>query len=574
MCIGPRHGYGWCRGPKVLFIEATPSWEIKVLGEDRDFATVAIRDDECWRIGHCLDIDVAITLMGVASEDPKDWDEMVGCWPRYRTPAVCRKLGSLPIRPVDPAVALEGVRATEKWVVIDLAQKRILTGPGFEELGRDVTLAMVVDGDGNQHCPMGIHLPPWWELHEQVDPCVIELPRQKAIERPRVDRELLYGEPLLADIARRVLDVVMSDRWAQRDQDDPQSRYSFTIEVHRDWLMTPREDLEGGIPREMLHGAIDWMDRLVWSQRLRYEDGGEFCAIPDDFGDHETAPMGREEMVVYFELCRALIEAAWLWCETGDVQAKLKEGQDCNDELISFLSEFKAGWLDSPMQGGAAPRFIIECSRRRVPRGAAVPIIGMSEREPEVEMLDPDCPICQMMAEGEFGAAFAGLDGHQLDIDGEFAFSMCETRAEWEEQQREIEEMTAEVEREMTQAGESREFALDELEPTWSGQVSDEPIPGDVDGILQMAFLLAEIVSLLEQRDATRAEIDKINARFADFRNCSPGKVRETGRRLADHLESLTDPYPDLIPRVADFCSRIDERISVTRSGDDMDIPF
>jgi hypothetical protein len=198
----------------------------------------------------------------------------------------------------------------------------------------------------------------------------------------------------------------------------------------------------------------------------------------------------------------------------------------------------------------------------------------MTERQPGMEPVDDDCPICQMMGEGGFGVAFTGLDGHHLELDEEFAFSLCETREEWEEQQREYEEMSAKFERERKEREAAADGEPDDLGPTWASQVSDEPIPGDTDGHLELAFMLAEIVSTLESENAPREDIRAINVRFAEFRNCHPDQLAEAGRRLGDQLESLTDAYPDIISRVADFCSRVDERILSARMEDDPDVPF
>ena len=66
---------------------------------EHDSVTVVIRDDEVCRRGDVLDTDTAMTLIAVASEDPSCWEEMIGYWPRYRTPwsasslTVCRSRG-------------------------------------------------------------------------------------------------------------------------------------------------------------------------------------------------------------------------------------------------------------------------------------------------------------------------------------------------------------------------------------------------------------------------------------------------------------------------------------------------
>lgn len=542
--------------------------------ENHDLVTVVFRDDEVCRLGAALDTDTAMTLLAVASEDPGSWEDVIGYWPRYRTPAVCEFIDSLPLAAVDLYTARVAIDETDAWVLIDLDQKRIVTGRAFQPVGRDEAFAMVVDDDGRQHCPLSVHLPPWWELHEQVDADVIGQPRQSPIYRPEVNRDVLFGEALLADLAARVLAIVRSERWTPRDGDDKRSYYPLTIEVHRDWLMTPRDDLGGLMPRQMLHGAHEWIDRLVWAQRLRFDDGGEIVAAPEDVVGYETAPMGSEEMVIYFDLCRELIGAAWSWCESDETKRRLAAGEDCRLALAEFLRGVKADWLASPFEGGSLPSFIIACSRRRVPRGAGVPIGGMSERQTEEHVIDCDCPICEMMADGMFGVGFAHLDGHHLDLDDEFAFSMHETREAWEQQQREFAEMSAAIERDRAEREAAGKTEPDEFASVWSSHVSDDPIPGDAGGNLKLAFLLAEIVSVLESLNAPRTDIRELNANFTDFRTCGAAELAESGRRLGDHLDSLAERYPDLISRVADFCSRIDERIRSPVIEDDLELPF
>ncbi len=76
------------------------------------------------------------------------------------------------------------------------------------------------------------------------------------------------------------------------------------MEIHRDWLMTARDDLDGRRPRDLLHGAHRWSDSIVWGQRMRFEDGSPIVAAPDDVVGYVDAPMGSQEMYLYFDLCR------------------------------------------------------------------------------------------------------------------------------------------------------------------------------------------------------------------------------------------------------------------------------
>ena len=104
--------------------------------------------------------------------------------------------------------------------------------------------------------------------------------------------------------------------------------------------------------------------------------------------------------------------------------------------------------------------------------------------------------------------------------------------------------------------------------------MSDEPLPGDTGGHLKLAFLLAEIVSVLQSRNAPRDDIRQLNAHFTDFRTCCAAELAASGRRLGDHLDSLAERYPDLVSRVADFRSRIDERVRSPVIEDDEGFPF
>ena len=546
-------------------------------------AVLVIRDGADHWLATQLDSDTAITLIAVASEDPNCWDEVVGYWPRYRTPVVCEFAESLPLTSVDHETATSAIGETDAWAVIDLDQKRIVTGPEFHPVGRDEAFAMVVDEDGRQHCPLSIHLPPWWELHEHTDVKVIDQPRRSPMNRPVVNREVLSGEPLLIDVADRVMNIAGSDRWPTACNEDADNNgrafYPLTLEVHREWLMTPRDDLGGLMPRQMLHGGHEWNSRLVWAQRLRFEDSGQedsgqIVAAPNDVAGYETAPMGHEEMVMYFDLCRELIGAAWEWCDTDEARRCLEDGDDGRSALLDFLREAKSAWLSGPFEGGSPPCFIIECSRRRVPRGANVSIVGMSDREPVEQLPGGDCPICDMMADGMFGTAFTGIDGHHLDLDDEFAFSMHETREEWEKQQREFEEMSAEMDRKRAEREAAGEAEPDEFASAWSGQMTDAPIPGDNSGNLKLAFLLAEVVSVLESADAPRDDIRQLNNLFADFRKSETEDAAETGRQLGEHLDSLAGQFPQLVPRVADFHSRIDEQIRSGETAGDLEFPF
>ncbi|MDB2687159.1 hypothetical protein N9Y42_08085 [Mariniblastus sp.] len=591
---------------------------------------VVIMDRESCRLG-LLDEDVAMTLIAVASEDPADWSEMLAYWPRYTSRVVPEYLSSVPLEVVSKECLPESIGESQHWVVIDLEQKRFLSGKAFDPIGRDACFAMHTDEHGDQHDPLSIHLPPWWELREQVEFSAINSPRQSPSKVPRVDREFLFGEPLIEAIADQVLEIKSNGRFAEAVKNEAEAHnpfYSLTIEVHRDWLMTPHEDLDGLYPRQMLHGGIDWIDSLAWGQRLRFEQGrggAQIVAAPKDCHGYNHAPMGREEMAIYFDLCRELIDASWFWCQSDNATLKqrnekqrteslagpliiaqtlpteeprlaVSDSASEREDLIGFLNDVKLDWLTSPFEGGSVPAFILECSRRRVPRGGGVEIVGMDQRQKEQHIIDCDCPICIMMAEGKMGVGFCSIDGHHLDLDDEFAFSIHETREAWEAQQQEYAEMSAKWDAERAERerqADAGEIEKDDFASAWSGVISEAPLPGDAGGKMKLAFLLSEIVTEIQQANTLQetspstptttdpdssASITQLNANFTSFRNSSPDELPANAQKLNATLEKIAGAYSDLIPRIADFQSRIFETArrpeSTGESWGDEEIPF
>ena len=522
---------------------------------------VIIDIDECL-VSTGVDLDTATTLIALISEDPGCWDEATACWARYSSPAVCEFASSLPFSIVDLESAIDSVRKMDEWLVVDFRSKRILTGREFMTIGRDEAFAMVVDELGDQHSPVSVHLPPWWEFHEQVDANAIVELRQSPVDKPYVNRDVLFGEPFLMYLADRILSIVRSNAWSTSDAHlCEQTRYPFTLDVHREWLMTPRDDLGGRMPRQLLHGAHSWIDRVVWGQSRRCEDGAPMVAAPNDFDGYETAPMGSEEMVIYFDLCRELIEAGWIWCSENGKHQVLQNRATCQSVLVQFLQEARDQWLDSPFEGGSPPRFIIECSRRRVPRGAGVPIKGMTGQQSEQHLQDCDCPICNMMSDGMFGIGFVGLDGHHLDLDDDFAFSMVATYEDWVEMRLDHEEFSASFARNETSYSSESEMQPDEFAPVWAGNKSEDPLPGDSSGYLKLAFLLSEVVSSLQANDAPHPLIKQLNECFSEYRRSDSTQAAANAKQLKAALQTLGDEHPNLISKVADFQSRIDEQL-------------
>lgn len=520
---------------------------------------VMMEPSRCW-IARNLDQDSVLTILGLISEDPANWEEAASVWDRYKTPAVCDHPSALALEESSRLDVMEDLSESGSWVVIDFETKRIFSGGDFEPVGRDASFSMAVDPTSRDKYPLSIHLPPWWELHEEVSLVAIGEPRKVPIQRPLVDRDILYGEVFLRDIALRALDVVAGKQWNvpnghQRDY------HEMTVQVHRDWLMTPRKELGGRMPRELLHGAIDWIDSVTQAQVSRYVEGEKLIAIPSDWPGYATAPMGSQEMCMYFDYCREILRSAWVWCMANDIRIATQDRNENLTGLVDTLRQSGETWMSSSFEDGPSPSFVIECDRRRVPIGDGVQIDGIDGVAKESHVNDCNCPICEMLADGSFGTSFSRIDGHHLELDEEFAFSMAETLDDWDGGDQEFDELCEGFE---IKTSVIRSMRIDEpMGSAWVGVTSDRPIPGDRRGHLKMAFMVAEIVSVLEKQSNRKQEIKSLNSAFTEYRKSKGPRVGIATKRLKRLLESLARRYPKLVSKSADLQSYLDESARV-----------
>jgi hypothetical protein len=588
--------------------------------------TVFVRDAETCRVCHGLKFETGLTLLAVMSEDPGNWDELASYWPRYRSPVVpdfldglFLDLGAESESRLEQAVESMGVRGD--WIYFDLTGKRIFAGREIDRLGgvcgwtisddeRDQPEQAAVAADDDQHerglsrekqeYYLAVHLPPWWELHESADASHVLAERVSPIEIPHAERTVLYGRPMLEDLAARMIRISTEGRLPccqQQPGDDRQDRndrndrqfasavYPLTVEVHREWLMTPRGDLKGRKPRDLLHGAHRWSDAVIEGQRQRHMKEGTFIACPNDVQGYDTAPMGREEMIIYFDLCRHLIETGWHWCCSRTGQDGWQQELNRMEILVDDLEAARDVWLQEPYEGGSPPQFIIDCSRRRVPRAVNAPIIGMDQREEEPPHIDCDCPICEMVHLGFLGVTFTGLDGHHLELDDEYAFSTEQYYEEWqnarcswdeadeeadEDDDDELEEaededvfsvrggMTDRVHKDAGKQANDRNSSSPMGRSVWSSNVASA-IPRDTSGHLNLAFRLAEIIGALESACAPGWIIRALNTEFRRYWQADASSRWIAKKQLFENLEAAAQRYPQLLGRVVDFQSLVDE---------------
>lgn len=314
--------------------------------------------------------------------------------------------------------------------------------------------------------------------------------RQRAAT-PLLDaRAILYGRPLLEFIARectrlnsnRVSSGVQSGRKMVTNSKPTMTRIATpgsvqTIEadnaeleselhnavsaLHARWLMTPRNDLRGQSPRDILFARRDSIDFDLDSRAMQWSLQGEGPpTLATESYAYRFGGFGTHEWVVYYDLMRHLIWSAVAphtvsTCRT-DEQAEWAQVPGFARELppndlgalILHLEQVKTSWLEAPEPeyDGRTPAIIIENERRRLP-------VAMRPRD---MVIDEDCPMCQMMADESalgLGVGFWHLDGSHMD-DG-FPFSPFATREEWEAEQRHWQEFHEKYFREL-EAGDQR----------------------------------------------------------------------------------------------------------------------
>jgi hypothetical protein len=525
--------------------------------ENQDITLAVLDSANAW-IAESLDENTVLTIIALISEDPTNWQEALSVWPRYRSSAVCESTSELPFEEIEPEAVLGSIQAAAAWVFIDFTRKRLSTGGQFEAIDRDAEFCLEQADDSDFTGNLTIHLPPWWDLVSDAAPVSLLEARPIPIARPIVDREILYGDAFLTFVAKRALEVFHSDDWTKCVEGNTQrDRYALTVASHKDWLMTPREDLGGRIPRQMLHGAIQWANEVTEGQQSRYEHGGPMIAAPDDWQGYSSAPMGSQEMCIYFDFCREIIGAGWEWLETKQGKDAANRGESAVTDLVAFLSAIKENWLSSPLEGGPSPNFVIECDRRRVPIGDGVQIEGIGAVATTSHQGDCDCPICALMADGMFGTSFSSIDGHHLELDDEFAFSMHESQEDWEDEQGSYQAYEATFK---AQESDRKEAAQDAgITPTWTTIRDPRPIPGDPLGHLKMAFMVAEIVSVLQDHGNRQNEIKDLNKAFAVYRRAKPPEAKKAKKKFKRILERLGQSHPALVSRSADLRSYLDE---------------
>ncbi len=322
-------------------------------------------------------------------------------------------------------------------------------------------------------------------------------------------------------------------------------------EIHARWLMTPRDDLRGQTPRDVLLAGRDHIDRDLWS---RCNQWSAFRACPPPLSRESAAfrfgPCGTHENVMYYEMVRDLIRTCWrsvVESAEGDGKTSASGGVSRDDE-IARLREVQQEWLETPDfddLGPHPPLKVIELERMRIP---------MVDSGDEA-MVDPDCPLCQMMAdESKFGPSFWHLDGCNMDQD--YPFTFCSTREEWETEYGDLGALDFDYDE--PDEIETEQETLDATErpatenSVWNcssmaGDVASRPLPV---ALFSIGAHVAEIGLSLRDSSDTRSYMESLNRHFGNLRSAlqdgGSSLVDPVVARFVEELHAVREVRPEL----------------------------
>jgi hypothetical protein len=556
---------------------ARPSDDVRSLDGN---AFVVILDEKTAKwISNCSEANL-FALIACAEADAKNWEDCEVIWQHCRTSEeAVSEINDLPWITLSLEEVIQSLRDTTRWIAVDLQHCKVVCGPRSPYLFRK--------GEGEKDVPQEsiyLNVAPWWVLQRDVAPNQILDCRTEPPTRILPDRTALWGEECLRFFASEIARIVREGKeWTTKTKKGIRvGKPELTVEIHRKWLMTPCPAFNGRTPRDELHIAKDWVSDLSTNQRYRMEHGLRPIPLPREFLGYQNAPMGPHEVILYFEACRTLLGSGWYWLTQNP---QYESAADLELRLKETMKEVLLTWWNTAQEDGLSPADIIQAERERMP------LLAPEDQHPE----SCDCPICDAIASGKFGPSFLYFDGHHLELEDDFAFSLSSTLEEWEsnggciggeilEMDMDMEDMDEEEEEDEEEDEYEQEYELEHEEELGDGEGADEldsawqhssfsmnPISGEAGKMLMMAFQVAELGAEIQRYnsfDQTRLEVIKqLNTVHRDYQFAmqSENESRDLKAILASRfkamLETIATDYPKLVSRAADLQSQVDDQM-------------
>lgn len=516
---------------------------------------LVIRDASRSITGTC-ELGFADAVVAALSDEPETIEEMDAALARFRLPGKATFFRGFAEgdrdEPHDSGVVIVDVTAR-------LAAYGVPGVPEFELLS--AACIPYRDGTADTDVLVRFHLPDdclilrdvagWRELAEHRR-------RERAAYVPIEFRPVVYGRPLVEFIAAECFKVPLvplpenplEEQGNKRNFAPDHPDLALVRDVHARWLTTPRQNLCGAAPRDvMLHNK----KTIGWNLEDRSQQWSEMRGCPPGLGvethAYRFSGFGTHECVVYYEMVRMLVWACrdHVREQAADQVAKpayLSIGDFIAAE-VPILEKLRDEYLATPEPeySGRTPRDVIENERRRIPEGGPA----------HEHIVDHDCPLCQMMADMP-GPMFWWLDGCNMDDD--FAFSFHRTREEYDEEKqkwadfdRKYEETRAEEKRLGVEQPPGGGYASPDY--VWERSfVAKEGADFPAMRLFAVGSRLAELVYDLKYLTEARNLIDQLSRNFGNLREVTQSD--EFGEALVE-------------PVVTKFCETLDA-VAASRS--------
>ncbi|MHB8863821.1 MAG: hypothetical protein ACYC6N_15570 [Pirellulaceae bacterium] len=475
-------------------------------------------------------VDIALAAL---SAEPVTIDELRAAMARYVEPDVVEHF-------FDQAGEGLASRSTEGGhLIIDFTACLVANSTCVPELPR---LGNVLSCDQQTTLDLWLpyRIPEQWQLIADTRRWqeVAERRRPQFADRAPCDaREVLY-----AKLPAALLDRFLETRGLASGSAEA---------IHDWWLLTPREDLTGQSPRDVLlarHQAVDGdvQDQAeIWSLLGRCPPG-----LSARSHAYRRGGFGTHEIVLYHELASILLRE--IECRVG-VQPEVDRSLE-----ICHLEQLQQEWLHQPQTElyDQSPAALIARERARLP--AVIP--------KGHEHLDHDCPLCRMMADSDQPMIWQ-LDSYPLEA--RFATSFCKSRAEWERRQHESDDV--EVARTCAPIAATcapGNHADDKR--IWSNSftnmegLSEMPDWASVNVMLfAIGGHLAEVVQDLRRAPDTEKLVQLLHVRFDDMRVCVREQrdlmvLQSSIAEFIDALQSVWQAHDELGEKCMDLEKKLD----------------
>src|SRR5688572_8608054 len=259
---------------------------------------------------------VADAAVAALSAEPETIPELVAALARY-------------IKPLDDSSPFAWFTSSsridaERWdagiVIIDLTTRIIAAESSYSQPTNEGQIHYH-NGKHGTDVPILYRLPDDWTFVDSVEAyqwLLLRRGRERAAKTTLDAREILYGRPLLEFIVNECekLEVTGSpatagDSIAQAASPDDDGPWSQLSEIHERWLMTPREDLRGDSPRDVMLAKREFIDFDLHTRSLQWslQNEGPPCLSKDSYA-YRFAGFGTHEWVIYYDLVRHLLWSA------------------------------------------------------------------------------------------------------------------------------------------------------------------------------------------------------------------------------------------------------------------------